>query len=151
MNNLCVHNHDMSCYIRTTIYISPTLRTCAPAPLQLERPPSRQKPPPEALHLWAPDHKFSVQQGRSRPSGRPQTAMASSYRRPMSGPSVQVPQGAVGMENRSVARPPSRQKPPPMSLLLEHDHEFAKRPGSRQTGGHRQSVTSSSDESETDF
>ncbi len=22
---------------------------------QLQRPPSRQKPPPEALHLWSPD------------------------------------------------------------------------------------------------
>ncbi|GFR50849.1 hypothetical protein Agub_g13123 [Astrephomene gubernaculifera] len=99
--------------------------------MQLQRPPSRQKPPPEALHLWTPEQQMSMlaSGGLGRPGGggrtlgvRPQSAAPTSYRtRPSSGPSVRA-HGPVGEDVACTAnRPPSRQKPPPLSTLLEHD------------------------------
>lgn len=35
------------------------------AVVQLERPPSRQKPPPEALHLWSPEESRNTLMGLS--------------------------------------------------------------------------------------
>ncbi|KAG1673208.1 hypothetical protein FOA52_013088 [Chlamydomonas sp. UWO 241] len=115
---------------------------------QLEcRPPSRQKPPPEALHLWA-----RLERGNGDDSGddlgelgratlrvRPATAAAStSYRSVPSSSSAFFNASASpgsegvhgghshdvggGLSNSAVAArhlPPSRQKPPPMSVLLE--------------------------------
>jgi len=125
--------------------------------VQLERPPSRQKPPPEALHLWAPgDNKFGMPQdpqrlGHNR-GARPQSAVTTNYRsRPMSGPVMGKKAGLpADVQNTSVARPPTRQKPPPMSLLLEHDSEFAYHgsPTARDAFAHHGEL---SDDSETDF
>ncbi|GLC44843.1 hypothetical protein PLESTM_001651100 [Pleodorina starrii] len=101
-----------------------------------QRPPSRQKPPPEALHLWTPEQQMGMLAsgaglGRAGPGGggrplggRPQSAAPTTYRggsRPTSGPSVKA-HGPVGEDVAGTsARPPSRQKPPPLSTLLEHD------------------------------
>ncbi|GAX73900.1 hypothetical protein CEUSTIGMA_g1350.t1 [Chlamydomonas eustigma] len=92
--------------------------------VQLERPPSRQKPPAEALHLWAPGEGLSGMQDvmqlgpHSRARSRPQTAAASTYRAKPG----QRAQATSGLPQHSTARPPSRQKPPPVSL--RHQHEF---------------------------
>ncbi|EFJ46837.1 hypothetical protein VOLCADRAFT_118034 [Volvox carteri f. nagariensis] len=117
--------------------------------MQLQRPPSRQKPPPEALHLWTPEQQMGMLAsgaglmgrpgGGGRPLGaRPQSAAPTTYRgtRPISGPSVKA-QGPVGEDRTGAsARPPSRQKPPPLSTLLEHD-DFPPPPAGsrRQRGG----------------
>lgn len=79
--------------------------------MQLQRPPSRQKPPPEALHLWAPEQRGMGMggglggsvgmggmpgmggMGGGRSKGmRPQSAAPTTYRssRPTSGPSVKA-------------------------------------------------------------
>lgn len=75
--------------------------------IQLQRPPSRQKPPPEALHLWTTEQQLGLGPGRGPGSGRagghggkgggggrpmrPASAMPTAYRaaRPQSGPRVQ--------------------------------------------------------------
>lgn len=62
--------------------------------MQLQRPPSRQKPPPEALHLWTPEQQINMlaagalgRNSSGRPIGRPQSAAPTAYRstRPTSG------------------------------------------------------------------
>lgn len=70
-----------------------------------------------------------------RGRARPHTAMAlsSASRRPLSGPGIKAapPSDAHGMEHAS--RPPTRQKPPPLSLLAQHRDEFNPLPA--QHGG----------------
>ncbi|GLI61542.1 hypothetical protein VaNZ11_003927 [Volvox africanus] len=138
--------------------------------MQLQRPPSRQKPPPEALHLWTPEQQMGMLAtgaGLGRPGGggrpmggRPQSAAPATYRgtRPTSGPSVKA-QGPVGEDMAGTsARPPSRQKPPPLSTLLEHD-DFPpppagprrQRPGADQMDVVVSDSSSSSSEEEEDL
>ncbi|KXZ44380.1 hypothetical protein GPECTOR_68g351 [Gonium pectorale] len=147
--------------------------------MQLQRPPSRQKPPPEALHLWTPEQQMSMLAGGGlgggglgglglgrgpgggpgggpgRPlGGRPQSAAPTTYRggRPASGPSVKA-QGPVGEDVAGTsARPPSRQKPPPLSTLLEHDDFPPPPPGrrGRPPGGGEQLDVVMSGDSESD-
>ncbi|GIL67028.1 hypothetical protein Vafri_20412 [Volvox africanus] len=131
--------------------------------MQLQRPPSRQKPPPEALHLWTPEQQMGMLAtgaGLGRPGGggrpmggRPQSAAPATYRgtRPTSGPSVKA-HGPVGEDMAGTsARPPSRQKPPPLSTLLEHD-DFPPPPAGprRQRPGVDQMDVVVSDSSEED-
>ncbi len=139
-----------------------------PIALQLNRPPSRQKPPPEALHLWAPGEHLQggldgVGLGSNGTSqrARPRTAAASTFRT-KAVPSVQARCNAGMLEiamlleslymitlvskslkhgnnfdlnsglplpspGPAFARPPTRQKPPPLSVLLEHS-SFDKHP-----------------------
>lgn len=105
---------------------------------QLRRPPSRQKPPPEALHLWSEGDGLSGAQDslapaqdsstRSAHTCRPQTAAASTYRSGGEGKAM-----TVGLFSGSTSRgsggtgvgalglrmcPPTRQKPPPLALCL---------------------------------
>eukprot|EP00803_Ostreobium_quekettii_P010726 evm.model.scf_881EXC.7 EVM.evm.TU.scf_881EXC.7 scf_881EXC:48091-53281(-) len=87
-----------------------------------QRPPSRQKPPPEALHLFSP--QAFVNADAKGISGRPQTTMSivRGHSRPFSGPNS-CKTLAVDLhhsEEGNAARPPSRQRPPPESLGLGH-------------------------------
>jgi hypothetical protein len=134
--------------------------------VQLERPPSRQKPPPEALHLWPADRQMlgagmgvgggaqlepsmpvTMQQGGGVPHGsgvraRPQTAMATAgYSRQPGGLGSRGPvvaaaaAGGPGMNGGHVImRPPTRQKPPPMSLVLEHAEQEGSEGGAQTRG-----------------
>jgi hypothetical protein len=133
--------------------------------VQLERPPSRQKPPPEALHLWPADRQMlgagmgvgggaqlepsmpvTLQHGGGVPHGggarqRPQTAMATAgySRQPAGfssrGPVVPPAAGGPAMNGGQVImRPPTRQKPPPMSLVLEHGEQEGLEAGAQTQG-----------------
>jgi hypothetical protein len=77
----------------------------------MQRPPSRQKPPPEALHLFSSD--ASIWEGELvKRKGRPQTASGTTRR---SEPKrLAVP--FTGLT--SMKRPISRHRPPPESLDL---------------------------------
>eukprot|EP00798_Chlamydomonas_sp_ICE-L_P021518 gene21518-28503_t len=108
-----------------------------------QRPPSRQKPPNQALHLWSTEDEFRLRPGNNgadsgllnsergdnpRKALRPQSAAPGGrVHRPVSG--VAVNEGILnGWNDRGSngARPPSRQKPPQHSLLLDRDREFAR-------------------------
>lgn len=78
----------------------------------LKRPPSRQKPPPEALHLFSEGGAVWKSHGGAR---RPQTAMGLSHRcSVLSGQSLPAVIPAAGLT--TTARPISRHRPPPESL-----------------------------------
>ncbi|KAK3273801.1 hypothetical protein CYMTET_17976 [Cymbomonas tetramitiformis] len=89
----------------------------------LERPPSRQKPPPEALHLFAETGMGNIAsnlgQNYAPTMDRPMTTMNSQSRsrsaRAELGPTAKE---AVASAS-TLSRPPSRQRPPPESLCLE--------------------------------
>lgn len=75
----------------------------------LKRPPSRQKPPPEALHLFSERGPVWKSHGGAR---RPQTAIGLSHR-------CRVPPGQslpAVIPLTATARPVSRHRPPPESL-----------------------------------
>ena len=75
----------------------------------LKRPPSRQKPPPEALHLFSEGGAVWKSHGGAR---RPQTAMGLSHRcSVVSGQSL-----PAVIPLTTTARPISRHRPPPESL-----------------------------------
>lgn len=75
----------------------------------LKRPPSRQKPPPEALHLFSEGGAVWKSHGGVR---RPQTAMGLSHRcSVVSGQSL-----PAVIPLTATARPISRHRPPPESL-----------------------------------
>ncbi|GMH43280.1 hypothetical protein BSKO_11202 [Bryopsis sp. KO-2023] len=96
--------------------VEPNLDPSAWQPaLDAKRPPSRQKPPPEALHLFSPQSFVNVHNGAAQ--RRPKTTMAITRRptRPPSGPSVHESPSST---RPTAPRPPSRQKPPPESLGL---------------------------------
>lgn len=81
----------------------------------IARPPSRQKPPPEALHLFSGD--VSMWQGESvRRKGRPHTAVGT-MRRPCPAQPRAPPAGSLA-NLTSMRRPVSRHRPPPESLDL---------------------------------
>mmetsp|Transcript_13415 Transcript_13415/g.35925 ORF Transcript_13415/g.35925 Transcript_13415/m.35925 type:complete len:906 (-) Transcript_13415:486-3203(-) len=120
---------------------------------QLERPPSRQKPPPEALHLWSPEESRSTLMGLPagpnpdlnsayhsgpRLRARPHSAMVTlggggHGRSILSGAALKaqpanVPYGGMTGQHARLPtreRPPTRQRPPPMALLLEQHEEDA--------------------------
>lgn len=87
---------------------------------QLQRPPSRQKPPPEALHLF-PQQQFVPSPSVAQRPHRPQTAIGttSNWRQTNVSASNKAQEFGVG----GGLRPPSRQKPPPMSLDLDQHGE----------------------------
>lgn len=75
----------------------------------LKRPPSRQKPPPEALHLFSEGGAVWKSHGGVR---RPQTAMGLSHRcSVLSGHSL-----PAVIPLTATARPISRHRPPPENL-----------------------------------
>lgn len=88
----------------------------------LKRPPSRQKRPPEALHLFEGAGKWK---GAAGVKGRPQTAMglACSHRAPLFAPAPAVPLG-VQRSGGVGCRPISRHRPPPESLDLTQQTRF---------------------------
>jgi hypothetical protein len=75
----------------------------------LKRPPSRQKPPPEALHLFAEGGVVWRRHGGAR---RPQTAMGLSHR--CSAVSGQSLPAVIPLTAQR--RPVSRHRPPPENL-----------------------------------
>jgi hypothetical protein len=78
----------------------------------MQRPPSRQKPPPEALHLFSQD--ASMWEGEIvRRKGRPQTALGTTRRSDSNRLAVPCMQSLTSMQ-----RPVSRHRPPPESLDL---------------------------------
>lgn len=87
----------------------------------LKRPPSRQKRPPEALHLF---EGAGMWKGAAGMKGRPQTAMglACSHRAPLSAPAP-APLG-VRRSGGAGCRPISRHRPPPESLDLTQQTRF---------------------------
>eukprot|EP00892_Ulva_mutabilis_P011893 jgi/Ulvmu1/9076/UM005_0171.1 len=87
----------------------------------LERPPSRQKRPPEALHLF---EGAGMWKGTAGVKGRPQTAMGltCSHRAPLFAP---APVSLGAHRSGSVGcRPISRHRPPPESLDLTQQIRF---------------------------
>ncbi len=83
--------------------------------MQLQRPPSRQKPPPEALHLWTPEQQINMlaagalgRNSSGRPIGRPQSAAPTAYRstRPTSGLRVKAQGASCSLQWRSQGRLP---------------------------------------------
>lgn len=88
----------------------------------LERPPSRQKRPPEALHLFEGAGMWT---GAAGVKGRPQTAMGltCSHRKPLFAAAPAVPLGAH-RSGGAVCRPISRHRPPPESLDLTQQIRF---------------------------
>ncbi|KAF5843356.1 hypothetical protein DUNSADRAFT_17934, partial [Dunaliella salina] len=127
---------------------------------QLERPPSRQKPPPEALHLWSPEEPRSTLMGLPagantdlnsayhtgpRLRARPHSAMVTLgghgrsilSRAALRAQPASVPYGSMaGQHARPPTRdrPPTRQRPPPMALLLEQREEDAANASSQGDG-----------------
>ena len=96
------------------------------------RPPSRQRPPPEALHLFAdgiPTGAILAARGRQRPATssattRPRSSGGGRARRAVAGngTSVGSSRGQGPMDRDALIamlnRPPTRQRPPPESLGL---------------------------------
>eukprot|EP00873_Tetraselmis_striata_P041210 jgi/Tetstr1/461474/TSEL_006580.t2 len=113
-----------------------------------QRPPSRQRPPPEALHLFnalgqgtkgALKPSMSIKQGASdQPRAvRPSTTAGPS--RPLSGPQLRLKNDGSGLAQATKAemskmskmtRPPSRQKAELMSAGIRHNavEDFPDRP-----------------------
>lgn len=88
----------------------------------LKRPPSRQKRPPEALHLF---EGAGMWKSAAAMKGRPQTAMglACSHRAPLFATAQAVPLG-VQRSGSVGCRPISRHRPPPESLDLTQQTRF---------------------------
>jgi len=87
---------------------------------EMERPPSRQKPPPEALYLFSDLGQLRGSLYNSGPSSltRPMTSAATTRSCSARAQMGSIP-ASVADASATLQRPPSRQRPPPESLGLD--------------------------------